>query len=106
MPYAFVEISCNCFYSKKYNAFHLDNDGYLDDFICKHFKCVAFKRTRTGWLLGFDQLAGLYFDIKCLNCGKEQKCQYEAKTFGKEDKDYFINCCNNNLSFHCKWAHY
>ena len=105
MPYAFVEISCNCNYSKKYNCNSHDEDGYLDDFICNHFKCAAFKRTRAGWLLGFDQLAGLYFDITCLNCGKEQKYQYEAKTFGKEDKDYIINCCNNNLSFHCKWAH-
>lgn len=106
MPHSYVEIFCSpCQYNKKYHCFSHDDDGYLEDYKCHHFKCTVFKRTATGWLLGFDQLAGIYVTITCLKCGKVEKFSYEAKTFGKEDKDCKIYCCNNTLDFHCTWAH-
>ena len=106
MPHAYVEIVCAvCQKNIKYHCFSHDNDGYLEDFNCHHFKASVFKRTSAGLLLGFDQLAGIYVTITCINCGKVQNVSYEAKTFGKKDRDYKINCCNNTLDFHCKWAH-
>ena len=105
MPYSFVDLFCSCNGNKKYQNNSHDNDEYLEDFKCQHFRVTAFKRNRSGWLLGFDQLAGLYFTITCLNCRKEEKFSYESKTFGKEDKDYKFVCCNNTLAFQCRWAH-
>ena len=105
MPHAFVEISCSCNMKKKYHCFSHDDNGCFDDFNCHHFKCSALKRAKFGWLLGFDQLAGLYFDITCLTCGKKEKYSYEAKTFGKKNNDYNFNCCHNDLTFHSTFAH-
>ena len=105
MPHAYVEVKCSCNENKKYHCFSHDKDSNLEDFYCHHFKCSVSQKTHIGLLLGFDQLAGLYFNIICWKCGKEAKFSYEAKTFGKENKDFNFNCCNNNLNFHCTWAH-
>ena len=103
MPHAFVEIKCSCNENKKYHCFSHDEDANLEEFNCHHFRCIVSKKARYGLLLGFDQLAGLYFDIICINCGKNKKYSYEAKTFGKENKEYTFSCCNNNLIFHSTW---
>ena len=106
MPHAYVEIVCSCCNkNKKYHCFSHDEDEKLNDFDCHHVKCTVDKKTRFGWLLGFDQLAGLYFNIRCLICGKKEQYSYEAKTFGKEKEEHNFLCCQNNLSFHCSWAH-
>ena len=105
MVSCFVYLLCSCNENKKYQCNNHNDDKYLEDFNCKHFRCTAFQRTKLGLLLGFDQLAGLYFTITCLNCRKEEKFSYEAKTFGKKDKDYKFTCCQNTLSFQCRWAH-
>ena len=49
--------------NKKYQCHSHDNDKYLEDFNCNHFRCTAFQRTKLGLLFGFDQSAGLYFTI-------------------------------------------
>ena len=103
MPHAFVEIKCSCNENKKYHCYSHDKDTNLEEFNCHHFKCKASKKAKYGFLLGFDQLAGLYFDIICINCGKNKKYSYEAKTFGKENKEYTFSCCNNDLTFHSTW---
>ena len=105
MPHAHAEVICSCNEKKKYHCFSHDKDGNLEEFNCHHFTCKASKKAQTGWLLGFDQLAGLYFNITCLICGKNEKYSYEAKTFGKEAKDYKFRCCNSTLAFHCTWEH-
>ena len=105
MPHAFAVVECSCSTSGQYQAFSHDDNGFLDDFKCNHFKSTVFKKCQLGLLLGFNQLAGLYFDITCLKCGKKMKISYEAKTFGKENKDTSFNCCDNTLNFHFYWSH-
>ena len=58
-----------------------------------------------GWLLGFDQLAGLQLNLICKKCGKEKSFQYEAKTFGKQEKKYSFTCCGNNINFNFYWSY-
>ena len=105
MPHAFAVVQCSCSESSNYHAFSHDDDEFLKEFKCEHFKSSALKKCRVGYLLGFDQLAGLYFNIMCLKCGKQHKEFYEAKTFGKEKKDSVFNCCGKCLNFHFDWAH-
>ena len=103
MPHAFAEVKCSCSFIAKYHCHSHDKDGYLKDFKCPHFRSSVFKRAQIGLLLGFDQLAGLYFNITCLECNKQKIISYEAKTFGKENKDDNFKCCGNIVSFHFHW---
>ena len=106
MPHAFADVRCLCSVNCKFHCFSRDNDdGYLNDYECEHFRSSVFKRSQLGWLLGFDQLAGLYFNISCLKCNTQKSIFYEAKTFGKKDEDHYFKCCGNLLSFHFRWAH-
>lgn len=103
MPYAFAVVTCSCNKNMKYQCHSHDDDEYLDDFICPHFRSSVLKKSKFGLLLGFDQLAGLYFNVICVGCGNERIYSYEAKTFGKKSQDYCFNCCRNTLSFHFTW---
>ena len=105
MPHAFADVRCFCNINMKYHCFSHDKDEYLEDFICPHFRACVLKKAQFGWLMGFNQLAGLYFNVTCLGCGREQSFSYKAKTFGKKSKDCYFNCCNNTLSFHFNWSH-
>ena len=105
MPHAYAELKCTCGKSKKYHCFSHDKDGFLNGFNCDHFNAAAYKKAQIGLLLGFDQLAGLYFNVSCKKCGKKQNLSYEAKTFGKKKKKEFFLCCGNSLNFNFTWAH-
>ncbi len=106
MPHAFADVRCSCGIVFKYHSYSHDKDGHLTDFICPHFRSSVIKRVQAGWLIGFDQLAGLYFDITCLNCNAQKKFQFEAKTFGEENDDAYFKCCGSSLlSFHFYWSH-
>ena len=105
MPHAFAEVRCSCGKISKYHCFSHDNDDYLPDFICPHFRSSVFKKAQIGWMIGFDQLAGLYFNVTCLNCNSQKKFKYEAKTFGKNNEDTFFKCCGTSiLNFHFYWS--
>ena len=106
MPHAFADVICSCNKNMKYHCSNFyDNNGYLEDFICPHFRISVLRKVQRGWLIGFDQLAGLYFDVICLNCRNKKSFSYEAKTFGKENKSEQFKCCNNTLNFDFKWSH-
>ena len=105
MPHAYAEVICSCRKSEKYECFSHDNSEFLKDFTCEHFRISVFKKAQLGLLLGFDQLAGLYFDVCCNKCGKHKNISYEAKTFGKNDRKDFILCCGNSINFNFTWAH-
>ena len=105
MPHAYAEIICSCGQSEKYHCHSHDKDGYLNDFNCGYFNVAVFKKAQIGILMGFDQLAGLYFNISCKKCGRKEHMLYEAKTFGKKEKKDFFLCCGNSLNFKFSWAH-
>ena len=105
MPHAYADVRCNCRTVKKYHCHSHDSNNFLEDFTCDHFNISVFKRAHFGWLMGFDQLAGLDFNITCAKCHKNKNITYEAKTFGKKNKESIFNCCGNNLSFHFYWDH-
>ena len=105
MPHAYADVLCSCLENKQYHCFSHDDGGYLPQFKCSHFRIAVLKRAQIGWAFGFNQLAGLYFDVTCLQCGEEKHIEYEAKTFGKEAKNEYIKCCGIKLSFHFNWEH-
>ena len=105
MPHAYAKLICACGEKREYHCHSHDDDSFIETFYCKDFKVSSNKKTRFGLLLGFDQLAGLYFNISCLNCSNERKISYEAKTFGKVKRDDFFHCCGNRIDFHFDWAH-
>ena len=106
MPAAFADVICSCcFKNMKYKTHSHYDDGYLQDFICPHYRCSVLQKNQVGWLFGFDQLAGLYFNTSCKSCGNQKYIKYEAKTFGKVEKNENFTCCGKSLNFHFNWAH-
>ena len=74
-------------------------------FLAVYVENLKIKMAQMGWLLGIDQLAGLYFDVFCQKCGKKKQISYESKSFGKTNmRDYFF-CCGSVLDFSFHWAH-
>ena len=65
MPHAFADVLCNCSKVGQYHCFSHDSDEFLEDFNCPHFRSSFLKRAQFGIKFGFDQLAGLYFDVTC-----------------------------------------
>ena len=105
MPHAFAVVRCYCSKTLEYHAFSHDNNEFLEPFKCDHFTCSVKKRCQIGYLLGFNQLAGLYFDVMCIKCGKQINISYEAGTFGKKNEDKSFKCCGSILNFNFSWAH-
>ncbi len=105
MPHAYADVCCSCDYYQKYHCCSREDGGFLPQFTCNDFTISVLKRTQVGWLMGFNQLAGLYFDITCLKCRRERHIKYEAKTFGKKRKNEYHECCGKKLSFHFNWEH-
>ncbi len=67
-----IDVMCNCKKVKKYHCYSHDSNNFLEDFICDHFSISVFKRAQVGWIMGFDQLAGLNFNITCTKCQKKK----------------------------------